>query len=91
MYFLKQENGDINNDTIDETDNSLNDHYGFKTRKCPPRCSKLDQFENDMFDITNRIKFRKVADPFQNTLKNDVNDIKKSPNLLVFADKTSNL
>ena len=42
-------------------------------------------------EIINKLTFRKVASRFQTALRNDVEKIKKSPNILVFADKTSNL
>jgi len=44
-----------------------------------------------MMDMVNKLQFRKVFDNFQTTLHNDVKKIKTSPNILVFADKTSNL
>ena len=37
------------------------------------------------------IEFKSVRNNFQSTLREDLNKIKSSRNLLVFADKTTNL
>ena len=37
------------------------------------------------------IEFKSVRNDFQSTLREDLNKIKSSKNLLVFADKTTNL
>ena len=44
-----------------------------------------------MFDIIKLIKFRKVRNKFQEELKEDLSKIRKSRNILVFADKTNNV
>ena len=36
------------------------------------------------------MKFRSVKDPFEKKIKEDIPKIKQSPNVFVFADKTSN-
>ena len=48
-------------------------------------------FERDLWDLVNKIKFLKVSSNFQNQLKEDIKAIKKSKNIFVFADKTSNI
>ena len=37
------------------------------------------------------LKFRNVQDDFQSKMKHDISKIKSSPNVFVFADKTTNL
>ena len=37
------------------------------------------------------IKFRKVKDTFQTTIKKHIPKIKKSPNMFIFAEKTNNI
>ena len=37
------------------------------------------------------LKFRNVQDNFQSKMKHDISKIKSSPNVFVFADKTTNL
>ena len=57
----------------------------------PGQCKELNEFENDLLNIMKTVKFRKVNDSFQSKLKVDINKINDSPNVLVFADKTSNV
>ena len=72
-----------------EPTNSLNRIY--KTRDCPPQHKDLIQFENDIIELIKSVTFRKLLHKFQNTLQNDINSIKKSKNMLIFADKTRNI
>ena len=48
-------------------------------------------FEQDLWDLVNKIKFRKVSSNFQNQLKEYIKIIKKSKKIFVFPDKTSNV
>ena len=52
---------------------------------------ELDNFEKDLFNVVTSLKFRKLNDIFQEKTKSDILDIKSSPNVLIFADKTSNI
>ena len=72
-----------------ETTNPL--HHIFKTRSCPPQHRDLIQFENDIIELIKRVTFRKLHNKFQNALRNDINSIKKSRNMFIFADKTRNI
>ena len=65
--------------------------YGLKTLNCPPKIKEMVLFERDLWDLVNKIKFRKVSSNFQNQLKEDIKAIKKSKKIFVFADKTSNI
>ena len=82
QFFMKEE---------EENEGPKKENYGFKTRKCPKQCIELDNFEKDLLDTVKNIKFRKITDTFQAQLKNDVKKIKESPNILTFADKSSNI
>ena len=46
--------------------------------------------EKEFLDMKQNIKFRSVTDTFQK-LKKNIPKIKQSPNIFVFADKTSNI
>ena len=35
----------------DNNDAANNDHFGFKSRKCPPQNNDLDKFEADLLDM----------------------------------------
>ena len=56
-----------------------------------PQSADLEPFEKDVLNIVNVIKFKQNMNSFQNQLKNNLKEIKKSSDLLVFADKTSNI
>ena len=66
------------------------ENFGFKTPNSPPRDDDLKAFENMMFDIPNRIKFRDPRNAYQNKLKKDVSKIKGQEKLVVMSDKTRN-
>ena len=65
--------------------------FGFKSKITPPQCKHMETFEKELLDIIPHIKFRFVKDAFQKKLKEDIPKIKQSPNVFVFADKTSNI
>ena len=65
--------------------------YGFKTRNYPPQCKELQSFEKDLLDTIKLIKFRIVKDSFQRKLNEEVLNIKSSPDVYAFADKTTNI
>ena len=48
-------------------------------------------FEKDLVDMIKSLKFRNAQDDFQTKKKHDILKIKSSPNVFVFADKTTNL
>ena len=65
---------------------------GFKSKNCPPpQCKELQNFEKDLQNIITCIKYRKSTDCFQTKMKEDISKIKASPNVLVFADKMTNI
>ena len=71
---------------IGNNDNYTN--YGLRSNMSPPQNLALTSFENDIYQI---IEFRKVHNDFQDKLKEDINEIRSSKNLFVFADKSTNL
>ena len=74
----------------DNNDAANNDHFGFKSRKCPPQNNDLDKFVADLLDMVHNIKFRNLNNKFQKKLNEDINKIKKSTKAFIPADKTSN-
>ena len=64
--------------------------YGFISTKPPPIIPELKEFENDLVDLIQNIKFRHVPNHFQNKLRKDINLIKKDDHLYIPADKTNN-
>ena len=66
-------------------------NFGFKSSFTPPQHELLSLFESDLYDIIRSINFKPVRNDFQKKLTEDINNIKSSENLLIFADKTANL
>ena len=54
-------------------------------------CKDLQNFERDLLDTIKLIKFRIVKDNFQRKLKEDISNIKSSPDVYAFSDKTTNI
>ena len=65
--------------------------FGFRSNKTPPYNNHLALFEKDMYELIRTVEFRKVNNQFLRRLRSDVREIKSSSDLLVPADKTTNL
>ena len=76
------------NASSDESDTGK---YGLKSKQAPPPNERLNQFEDDLYEMVRSIQFRPVGNSFLNKLKSDAMEINKSEKLLIFADKTTNL
>ena len=48
-------------------------------------------FEKDLWNLVNKLKFRKIKSNFQRQLNEYIREIKRSNKVLVFADQTSNI
>jgi len=81
FFYLKGDDGE---------EYSSNNH-GFRTRKCPPAPMEMKAFEEDMVKLIESVSFRRVTDPFQNQMKEDIHRIRQSDKMLVEADKTRNI
>ena len=67
------------------------DYYGFTSKKAPPQIEELKAFEDDLTTTIENIRFRKVNEPFQNKLKEDIRLIASSDDIIVRADKTKHV
>ena len=65
--------------------------YGLKSSKTPPVVKELIAFEEDLWKLVTRLKFRRVNCEFQSKLKEDIKSTKRSKKVYVSADKTSNI
>lgn len=81
FYFLKGEKSDSLEDT----------RFGFKSRRSPPQVEELRGFEEDLTKMVEGIRFRKVNEPFQNRLKEDIKELSARKDVIVRADKTTNM
>ena len=75
----------------EENSRPASDTFGFKTELAPPQHQALNAFENDLYKMARNIEFRNKPNEFQQKLAADINSIRSSPNLLIPADKTTNL
>ena len=89
FFFLKGKEDDQADDDVDDQTRT-SETFGFKTRKCPPKVEEMDKFEDDLLKMIERVQFRKVTDDFQNKLREDIDTIRKSKDVIVRADKTRN-
>ena len=65
--------------------------YGFKSKHHPSQSKYLEAFERGLFNIANSLKFRSAQNHFQQTMKEDIAQIKTSHDVFTFADMTNNL
>jgi len=65
--------------------------FGFNSRHTPPQVSAMLNFEKGLLSVIENIRFKKVKYWFQRKLSPDIQtNIKKSSDLLIPADETSN-
>ena len=60
--------------------------YGLKLLNCPPKIKEMVPFEKDLWDLVDKLKFRKIKSNFQRELNRVIRVIKRSNKVLVFAD-----
>jgi len=73
-----------------DTASTSKETYGFRSTKNPPPVEELKEFEEDMLKMIQSVKFKNLNTPFLGKLKEDTDNIKKEPKLLIPADKTTN-
>ena len=75
----------------EDDDDEIIQKFGFKTTKTPPTNIHLKAFEDELYEIIRNIEFTNRRTHFQSQLHQDVRNIRSSENVLVFADKSTNL
>ena len=65
--------------------------YKFPSRNYGPYNELLADFENDMFELNDKLKFRRWNNNLQRRMKKDITNIRKSDKIIAFSDKTNNL
>ena len=94
LFFLKREE-EKKKDNCDDCESDSEDErketYGFRSTRIPPPIKEIEEFEQDLWSMVEGIQFNKKRTQFQKRLINEVNEIKKSKNLIIPADKTSNM
>ena len=76
---------------LGKLDQNGTETYGFKTNKCPLAIEELSEFESDLVSMIEIIQFRPVRNNFLAKLKNDIKEINNTDELLVNADKSTNI
>ena len=67
------------------------ENFGFKTTEPAPSVAELKEFENGMYDLVRNVKFKQNRQTtLQNTLKENMKEMKKDNRMYVAADKTRN-
>ena len=65
--------------------------FGFRSRKYPPAVEELTNFEKDLMLMIKNIQFRHIKSTFQEQLREDIQELGQSNQLLVSADKSRNI
>ena len=78
------------NNNNDDNDEAPREYFSFKSKRCPPVIPEMKDFEKDLAEMIDNIKFRNVSSDFQEKLKQDVKRIKECDKLIIAADKTQN-
>ena len=74
-----------------ENEQGADENYGFKSNKTPPQNDGLNSFENDLYELVRGLEYESSRTKFQKKLMKDVKEINSSNDLLVSADKTTNV
>ena len=83
-FFLSQE-------WSDRRGTGSQGEVGFRTRKCPPRIEELEAFEDDLLKMIKDLWLRNTSNALQKQLRQDIERIYGSKDVIVPADKTRNL
>lgn len=74
------------------TNDTAKESYGFKSKRSPPHINELDEFEDCMLAMIQRVEFKTntYSNDLQKKLSKDVKEIREENNIFVKADKTTN-
>ena len=66
-------------------------NFGLASTNAPPKSASTKRFEDDLYNLVQSVEYIEIDSKFQKTLKKDLRQIRKSHNVIVFADKTNNV
>lgn len=66
-------------------------NYGFKTTLPPPQFDELKAFEEELYSLAKNIEFKRTYNKFQAALSRKIKEIRATKEIIVKADKTSNM
>ena len=95
FYFLKSQEDSFRNDSTDDSREEEpakvdRPNFGFKSENSPPSIREISDFEKDMWNLVENIKFNKYRNEFQKQLIKDVKNIKNTKGIIMKSDKTRN-
>ena len=64
-------------------DNTDKENFGFQSRKSAPHIEELRAFEEDLLKLIGNVRFRRINDDFQQTLKKNLSKIKTALEIFV--------
>ena len=76
-----------------DTTSNAKETYSFKSKRPPPHVRALDEFEDNMLNMIQRVEFKTnstTANNLQAKLDKDVQEIRQDKKIYVKADKTTN-
>ena len=75
FFYGRDNSNKYNNKNNTYVDETIDNKFKFKTRKCPLQIQDMKDFENDLLKLIESIQFRTVSDEFLNKLNEDINKI----------------
>ena len=66
-------------------------YHFFKSIKPPPYHKDLIAFEDNLAKLMQNVTFKRISNNLQDQMKANIDSIKRSKNIYIFADKTNNL
>ena len=76
---------------LNPTEGRQMETFGFRSLKKTPPVPELKQFEDELFRLVTDIKFKQFKNTFQDKLRADKEEILRSKEVLVKADKSTNI
>ena len=77
--------------SLEKLESSRKQTFGLKTPKCPAAIDQLEPFESGLQRVISKIKFRPIQSNFLSKLSGDFKNINKTKELLINADKSTNI
>ena len=90
IFHLQEVENMENPPSDDDSDTPANNHFGFPSQNSPGPVPELEGFESDLWSLVDSVRFSDKKTNFQKMLQKDAAEIRKSKNVIVPADKTSN-
>ena len=91
LFFKKKQEESENESESDDEEEYERKTFGFNTANSPPAIKEISDFEKDVWDLVENVRFTKEKTLFQKKMDKDIRDINKSKNVFIKSDKTGNI